>query len=159
DGVTFVDNLDGTGTLSGTPAANTQAGSPYGLTFTASNGTPPDAMQSFTLTLSCPTITVNDATVTLIYGQPPSGTFMQTGGHGTIAWSASGLPPGTSINAATGAVSGTPTQTGTFSASITATDAYGCSGTRNNKSLSVQPYLLHDLYDAVGNTQLVVAGH
>jgi uncharacterized repeat protein (TIGR03803 family) len=158
-GVSFVDNLDGTGTLSGTPAPNTQAGSPYALTFTASNGTLPNAVQGFTLTLSCPTITVNDATVTLIYNDLSSGTFMQTGGHGTIAWSASGLPPGTGIDAATGSISGKPTQTGTFSASITATDAYGCSGTRSNKSLSVQPYLLHDIYNAVGNTQLVAAGH
>jgi uncharacterized repeat protein (TIGR03803 family) len=158
-GVSFVDHLDGTGTLSGTPAANTQAGSPYALTLTASNGTPPNAVQGFTLTLSCPTITVNDATVTLIYNDLSSGTFMQTGGHGTIAWSASGLPPGTSIDAATGAITGKPTQTGTFSASITATDAFGCAGTRNNKSLSVQPFLLHDVYNAVGNTQLVAAGH
>ncbi|HET7064789.1 MAG TPA: choice-of-anchor tandem repeat GloVer-containing protein, partial [Rudaea sp.] len=158
-GVSFVDNLDGTGTLSGTPAANTQAGSPYALTFTASNGTPPDAMQNFTLTLSCPTITVNDATIVLIYNSTVSGTFTQSGGHGSITWSASGMPPGTGIDATTGAVTGTPTQTGTFMASITATDAYGCKGTRNNKSLSVRPFLVHDLYNAVGNTQLVAAGH
>lgn len=46
-GVTFVDNGNGTATLSGTPAAGT-AGT-YALTITASNGVAPDATQTFTL--------------------------------------------------------------------------------------------------------------
>ena len=49
-GVTFVDNGDGTGTLGGTPAAGT-AGT-YNVTFQASNGVPPVAVQSFTLLVS-----------------------------------------------------------------------------------------------------------
>ena len=47
--MTFVDNGDGTGTLSGTPAAGT--GGTYALTFTASNAGGP-AVQNFTLTVS-----------------------------------------------------------------------------------------------------------
>jgi hypothetical protein len=46
-GVRFTDNGDGTGTLSGTPAANS-AGS-YPLTLAAANGISPDATQHFTL--------------------------------------------------------------------------------------------------------------
>ena len=49
-GVTLVDNHDGTATLAGTPAAGT-AGT-YRLTIKASNGTAPDASQTFTLTVS-----------------------------------------------------------------------------------------------------------
>ena len=49
-GVTFVDNGDGTGTLSGTPAAGT--GGTYALTFTAANGVLPDGTQAFTLTVN-----------------------------------------------------------------------------------------------------------
>lgn len=49
-GVTFVNNGNGTATLSGTPAAAT-AGT-YNLTFTASNGVSPDATQNFTLTVN-----------------------------------------------------------------------------------------------------------
>ena len=48
-GVTFKDNGNGTGTLSGTPASGT-AGT-YPLTFTASNGVGTAASQSFTLTV------------------------------------------------------------------------------------------------------------
>jgi Bacterial Ig-like domain (group 3)/Putative Ig domain/CARDB len=47
--LTFVDNLNGTATLSGTPDAGT-AGT-YNLTFTASNGVNPDDVQGFTLTV------------------------------------------------------------------------------------------------------------
>ena len=48
-GVTFVDNGDGTATLAGTPAGGT--GGTYTLTITATNGVTPDATQSFTLTV------------------------------------------------------------------------------------------------------------
>lgn len=47
-GVTFTDNGDGTGTLSGRPSG---AGS-YPVTLAASNGTLPDASQTFTLTVA-----------------------------------------------------------------------------------------------------------
>ena len=49
-GVTFVDNLNGTGTLSGTPAAGT-AGA-HTLTFTATNGVGGPVTQTFTLTIT-----------------------------------------------------------------------------------------------------------
>jgi hypothetical protein len=65
-GVSFVDNGDGTATLSGTPAAGS-AGS-YPFTITAANGVDPDATQSFTLTVEPagsgpnPTISIGAAT-------------------------------------------------------------------------------------------------
>jgi len=49
-GVTFVDNADGTATLSGTPTAG--AGGDYSLTLTAANGVPSDATQAFVLHVS-----------------------------------------------------------------------------------------------------------
>jgi Glycine rich protein/Putative Ig domain len=49
DGVSFTDNGDGTATLSGVPASD--AAGTYPLTINASNGVPPDASQSFTLTV------------------------------------------------------------------------------------------------------------
>jgi len=49
-GVTFVNNGNGTATIAGTPGPGT-AGT-YPLTIQASNGTPPDASQSFTLTVT-----------------------------------------------------------------------------------------------------------
>ena len=60
-GVTFVNNVDGTATLAGTPAAGT--GGTYALTITAANGVLPDATQSFTLTVDqAPAITSADNT-------------------------------------------------------------------------------------------------
>ncbi|MGA8222072.1 MAG: putative Ig domain-containing protein [Candidatus Acidiferrales bacterium] len=49
-GVTFVDNGDGTATLSGTPAAGT--GGAYPITITANNGVDLPAMQTFTLNIN-----------------------------------------------------------------------------------------------------------
>ncbi|GLZ30154.1 hypothetical protein Lesp02_23440 [Lentzea sp. NBRC 105346] len=54
-GVTFVDNGDGTATLSGTP---TLAGT-YPLTITASSSTTPNATQSFTLTVAGGSLTIS----------------------------------------------------------------------------------------------------
>src|SRR5204862_292329 len=64
-GVTFVDNGDGTATLSGTPAAGT--GGIYPLTLTATNGVNPGATQAFSLTVNqAPAITsANHATFTV----------------------------------------------------------------------------------------------
>ena len=59
--ITFVDNGNGTATLSGTPAAGTAAGSPYALTITAANGVTPNATQSFTLTVTDAAVAVNDS--------------------------------------------------------------------------------------------------
>jgi len=54
-----------------------------------------------------------------------SGTASATGGTPAYTWQASGLPPGLSINSATGTVSGTPTTAGTFDPVLTVTDADG----------------------------------
>src|SRR5206468_2590457 len=64
-GLVFVDNGNGTGTPSGTPATGTNRS--YAISFTAANGNLPNAVQSFTLTvaLAGPTVTINQAA-----GQP-----------------------------------------------------------------------------------------
>ena len=72
----------------------------------------------------------NPATSTGTVDAAFSQTFTQSGGNGTITWSKSGaIPAGTTFNTSTGVLSGTPTAPGSFSITVTATDANGCAGT------------------------------
>jgi hypothetical protein len=128
-GITFHDNGDGTGTLSGTAASSTVG--TYAIVFNAEKNKPHQASQNFTLTVACPTITVTNPVVnTGTVGTPFSQTFTQVGGSAPITWSKSGtLPNGLTFHTATGVLDGTPTQGGTFPIIVTATDANGCTGT------------------------------
>jgi Putative Ig domain. len=127
-GISFVDNGDGTGTLSGTAAPNTSGA--YAIVFNAEKNKPHQSSQNFTLTIVCPAVTVNNpATSTGLAGAAFSQTFTQSGGFGPITWSETGaLPAGLNFNTASGVLSGTPTQPGTFPITVTATDANGCTG-------------------------------
>lgn len=50
-------------------------------------------------------------------------TLLASGGTSPYTFSASGLPAGLTLNTLTGVISGTPTQTGSFTINITATDS------------------------------------
>lgn len=54
-----------------------------------------------------------------------------SGGSGTYAWSATGLPPGLSINPSTGLIAGNPSATGTYTTVVTAVGGIGSSGFTN----------------------------
>jgi len=144
-----------TGHLSGTP---TQTGSfPIVVKVTDTNGCSGTGAP-YTLLLTCPTITVSGAIPALSYNVGMTATtFTESGTSSMITWSATGLPTGLSINPATGQVTGTPTVTGTFHATITATDAGGCTGSKN-VTVSVLPTAPAQAYTGVGNTQLYVTG-
>lgn len=82
----------------------------------------------------CPTIdlspaTLPDAMVGIAYLE----TIVASGGMAPYGYSVSAgsLPPGLSLNAATGTISGTPTTAGTFDFTITATDSDLCTGSRD----------------------------
>lgn len=79
-GVTFTPHADGTATLSGTPDAGT--GGDYSLTFTAANGTDPNASQTFVLTVIEPVV---------ITAQPTSTTNV-TGTTTAFSAAATGFP-------------------------------------------------------------------
>jgi hypothetical protein len=77
-GVAFVDNGNGTGTLSGTPVVG--SGGQYSLTMVAHNGSGPDANQGFTLTVNqAPTIQTQPASQTINSGQTATLTVSATG--------------------------------------------------------------------------------
>ncbi|MBI1762605.1 MAG: putative Ig domain-containing protein, partial [Acidobacteria bacterium] len=116
------------GVLSGTP---TQTGA-FNFTVKAQDAVGCTGTQAYTLTINCPALSVNPATLgAATAGAAFNQTFTQTGGTGAIAWSFTGtLPAGLTLNAATGELAGTPSVTGNFSFTITATDANNCTGSR-----------------------------
>jgi hypothetical protein len=122
--------LSGGGVLSGTPTASNGAGVNVTVRATDTHGCVRDQLVSIKI---CPVITVNPATlangtVGLAYTQ----TVTATGGATpyTFAVSVGTLPTWATLNASTGAITGTPNSTSTASFTIRATDANGCTGTR-----------------------------
>lgn len=107
----------GTGVLSGTP---TSSGG-YTFTVQATDGIQP-VTQAVSLTvysrLGITSLSFPDGTSGSPYG--PAGLGF-AGGGGTNRWSASGLPPGLSMDAS-GAVSGTPTKSGSYSVTVNLQD-------------------------------------
>jgi hypothetical protein len=129
-GVTFVDNGNGTATLSGTPLA--VGGTPplavagsYTLTITATaNGFPP-VTQTFKLTVDQPPLITSTNSTTFTVGQ--KGSFsITTAGYPVATLSESGtLPKGITFTAGTGgtaSLSGTPTAAGTYTFTLTASN-------------------------------------
>jgi hypothetical protein len=81
----------------------------------------------------CPIITVNPATLPNgSVGTPYNQVVSASGGTSPYAFSVSSgaLPTNLILNSSTGAITGTPTVSGTFVFTITATDASGCNGSR-----------------------------
>lgn len=115
-GVIFIDNGDGTATLSGAPAAG--SGGTYPITIKASNGTLPNAQQNFTLTVAqTPAITSAAAT------------SFQVGSAGVFTVTASGFP--TPALSETGTLPGgvTFTDNGNGTATLSGMPAAGAGGT------------------------------
>jgi hypothetical protein len=78
------------------------------------------------LNLTCGTCFGKDAQVGVAY----SAKLTATGGNGSYTFKAiSGLPPGLTLNPATGAITGTPTVAGTYSLVTVVTDSAGNSAT------------------------------
>ena len=83
--------------------------------------------------VGCPTITVNPATLPAgTVGVSYNQTVTASGGTSSFTYTVSSgaLPAGLTLNAATGAITGTPTATGTSNVTITATNIALCTGSR-----------------------------
>jgi Putative Ig domain len=79
---------------------------------------------------SCPTVAVAPSALPAgVAGSPYAATFTASGGSAPYAFTETGALPSSMSLAATGALSGTPSQPGTFPLTITASDATGCQGT------------------------------
>jgi Putative Ig domain len=118
-----------TGVLAGTPVTAGVFPLTIQVTDSAGNQAPP---LFFTLTVSLPSLTIVASTtppngaVGVAY---PSQQFVAVGGTAPYNWTGTGLPPGLTVNALSGVLSGTPTSPGTFSVIVQATDAKGVMGT------------------------------
>ena len=119
------------GILSGTP---TSAGS-YNFVVTATDTNNCTGNQGYTLTISaapCPTITLSPSSLPAgTAGSPYNQTLTASGGTGPYSFVilSGSLPPGLTLSAS-GALTGTPTASGSFGFTVAATDTKGCTGTR-----------------------------
>jgi hypothetical protein len=128
-GLSFVDNGDGTATISGTAATGTNGN--YPVTISAGNGMGTSATQNFTLTITTSTSTpaITSANSTMVtYNMPFSFTVKTTGYPAPSLTRTGALPTGvtfTDNGNGTATISGTPTSIGTFNTTIKATNSVG----------------------------------
>ena len=130
-------SLSSSGSISGTP---TTAGN-YNVTIRVADTKQVLATQSFALTIAGAafSITTSSPLTAGTIGQPYSQTLTAAGGQAPYSWTlGTGAPPGLTIAAATGVLSGTPTSAGTFSFAVQVTDANHLSATQNF-SLTINP--------------------
>ena len=125
-----------TGIISGTPA---QTGT-FPVNVTVTDSVFPVAgsvTRSYSLAVGGPPLQITtpvSSTLTpwtINRSYPAGSTFGATGGVPGYTWSASGLPNGMTVNAATGALSGTPTAGGSFTAAVTVRDTVATQTPRN----------------------------
>ncbi|MGE5097610.1 MAG: putative Ig domain-containing protein, partial [Betaproteobacteria bacterium] len=156
-GVSFTNNGNGTATLAGTPAAGT--GGTYPLAISASNGVPPNATQSFTLTVNeAPAITSPNGT-TFTVGTAGSFTVSVTGFPAPTLSLVGALPAGVSFDTSSGVLSGAPApgSGGTYPVTFTATSSAGTANQAFTLTVVAPAAAANDAHSTVHDTLLNVA--
>ncbi|SCB47007.1 Putative Ig domain-containing protein, partial [Rhizobium miluonense] len=120
----------GTATASGTSITYTPVTGYSGsdsFTYTATNGSGTSTPATVSVTVTAPTLTFSPASGALAAGMMNAAynqTVTASGGTSPYGYGVTGtLPAGLTLNHATGAITGTPTASGNYSFSISATDA------------------------------------
>lgn len=121
-----------TGAITGIPAVS---GS-FTVSVTLSDaGTGSTVTKSIPITINPAPSIITSSLVSGVVAQVYNQTLVMAGGTLPITWSLSGsLPPGLTFNTGTGAIIGTPTQIGSFTPTISVTDA---TGAYSSKSLPI----------------------
>lgn len=129
-------------TLGGTASAPTISGTPtaagtYSVALSGNNatGTGPTTTLAIAVAASGPVPAITSAT-SATAPLNAAFTYTITASESPIAYSASGLPVGLSVNNTTGVISGTPTVAGVYTVALRATNNNG-TGASTNLSLSV----------------------
>lgn len=129
-----------TGVISGTPTAS----GTFNFTVQAADSGTPQQTDSKALSISVATAPLSVVTTGLpngVVGQSYSGAMLQSaGGNPPVTWSISvgSLPVGLTLNASTGAITGTPTTAGTTTFTVKATDSSVPTPQTATKQLSIQ---------------------
>ena len=130
----------------------------YGLLITADNGVPPPDTQAFNLTVTCPAIALLPATGAILGADYNDSAFTQaftpSGGTAAYTYSVVGALP--NVGFAGGNLQGTPNNTGTFTFTVQAVDANGCTSPVQNYTLVVKPVAAADTYPegVIGNVSV-----
>ena len=129
-----------TGAITGKPTGPQVGIISFTVTVTDSESPTKTANANLSITISAPTLTITTGSLpTGVLNQAYSATLAATGGITPYTWSisAGSLPPGLTLNAATGAITGTDsTQTGPFNFTVQVTDSESPSQA-TTKSLSI----------------------
>ncbi len=116
-----------TGVIAGTAAAN----GTYVVTVSVTDYGQRNATRTIVLTIGPGVVITNTSLAMGTIGVPYSQTLMAIGGQAPYTWSMGVggiLPPGLSLNAATGVISGTPLYGSSLTFSVKATDSLGLTG-------------------------------
>ncbi|MEA5115933.1 MAG: Ig-like domain-containing protein [Geobacteraceae bacterium] len=149
-------SLNGTtGAISGTP---TSSGT-YSVTFRVTDSRRATATRALTITVyTAPAITTASLASATV-GKAYSAGLTAGGGVSPYTWSlaAGVLPPGLSLNGTTGAISGTPTSSGTYSVTFRVTDSRGATATRAiSITVSAAPVVINTSTVTVSAAPLVI---
>jgi hypothetical protein len=152
----------GSGVISGTPSA---AGT-YNFTIQSTDSTPNTGTRAYTVSIGTNSLTVNPSSLpngsqSVGYSQ----TVSASGGTGpyTFAVTSGALPAGLSLNAGSGAITGTPSGSGVSNFTIQATDTVGNIGNRpytvniGTSALAVSPASLPNGSQSIAYSQTVTA--